>query len=246
MIQLLITALVSMLLQPNTIPSEDASSILAKVDQNMASQSKKIKSKMVVHGRRGDREIVSLGYSQGSEKSFTEYLSPEREKGTKMLKLGDKLWIYSPSTDRTIQLSGHMLKQSVMGSDLSYEDMMEDRKLLDLYDAKLEGEDEVNSVLAWKMTLTAKVDDVAYYKREIWVDKDKYVPVKELLYAKSGVLLKKTEYSDVKKVSGKWIPHRVLFKDQLKKGGGTEFVILQMEIDPSIPEYLFTKASLKK
>jgi hypothetical protein len=41
-----------------------------------------------------------------------------------MLRLENQLWIYSPSTDRNIQNSGHMLRQSVMGSDLSYEDML--------------------------------------------------------------------------------------------------------------------------
>ena len=49
-----------------------------------------------------------------------------------MLKLGNSFG-YSPSTDRTIQLSGHLLRQSVMGSDLSYEDMMEERKLSEIY-----------------------------------------------------------------------------------------------------------------
>ena len=54
-----------------------------------------------------------------------------------MLKLDKRLWIYSPSTDRTIQLSGHLLRQSVMGSDLSYEDMMEERKLSEVYTAEI-------------------------------------------------------------------------------------------------------------
>ncbi len=96
-----------------------------------------LESEMVIHGRRNGRTVSSKGYTEGTAKSFTEYLSPEREKGTKMLKLDDKLWIYSPSSDRTIQLSGHMLRQSVMGSDLSYEDMMEDRKLTEMYNAKV-------------------------------------------------------------------------------------------------------------
>ena len=60
----------------------------------------------------------------GSEKAFTENLSPAREAGTKMLKLKDKLWTYSPQTDRIIQISGHMLRQSINGSDMSYKDMM--------------------------------------------------------------------------------------------------------------------------
>jgi hypothetical protein len=37
------------------------------------------------------------------------------------------------SVDRTIQIAGHMLRQSVMSSDMSYEDLMEDPKLVNLY-----------------------------------------------------------------------------------------------------------------
>ena len=61
-----------------------------------------------------------------------------------MLKPGDKLWIYSPSTDLTIQLSGHMLRQSVMGSDMSYGDMMENRKLTEVYHSKVTGEETID------------------------------------------------------------------------------------------------------
>ncbi|MCK5441921.1 MAG: outer membrane lipoprotein-sorting protein, partial [Maribacter sp.] len=110
---------------PVTAQSEPkAASIIKKVDENMSSDSRVTESQMIIHGRRKSRTVSSTGYSEGYEKSFTEYLSPAREKGTKMLKLDDRLWIYSPATDRVIQLSGHMLRQSVMGSDLSYEDMM--------------------------------------------------------------------------------------------------------------------------
>ena len=42
------------------------------------------------------------------------------------------------------QLSGHLLRQSVMGSDLSYEDMMEERKLSEVYSAKIIQEENYN------------------------------------------------------------------------------------------------------
>ncbi|TFH25742.1 MAG: outer membrane lipoprotein-sorting protein, partial [Bacteroidia bacterium] len=92
--------------------------ILDRIDANMSSDTRYVKSKMVIHGPRSSRTIESESWSEGKS-GYTEYLAPAREKGTKMLKLEDKLWIFSPSTDRTIQISGHMLRQSVMGSDLS-------------------------------------------------------------------------------------------------------------------------------
>ena len=78
----------------------DADEILEKVDQNMSSKNRVVESTMIIHGRRGSRTITSRTYSVGDTKSFTEYLSPPREQGTKMLKLEDQLWIYSPDSDQ--------------------------------------------------------------------------------------------------------------------------------------------------
>jgi outer membrane lipoprotein-sorting protein len=224
----------------------DAKTILAKVDANMLSKSTITESQMVIRGRRTDRTITSVGYSEGEFKSFTEYLAPEREKGTKMLKLEDRLWIYSPSSDRTIQLSGHMLRQSVMGSDLSYEDMMEDRELLDMYNATVQREEVVDGRKTWVLELMAKVEDVSYHKRKVWIDQERFVPLKEELYAKSGQMLKKTIMSEITQIDGRWFPKRVNYKDMLKSGKGTDFVVLKIQFDVEIPSHIFTKASLRK
>ena len=220
--------------------------ILKKIDMNMTSSTQVLTSKMVIHSRRGSRTVASKSWMEGESKTFSEYLSPAREKGTKMLKLEDKLWIYSPSTDRIIQISGHMLRQSVMGSDLSYEDMMEDSRLRNKYEALVTGSEITDDRDCWIVELTATVDDVAYYKMKLWVDKERWVPLKEELFAKSGKLLKKLELKDVTQVDGKWFPKKMIFKDMLKKGDGTEFIIDDVEFDTDIPEHIFSKASLRK
>jgi outer membrane lipoprotein-sorting protein len=242
---ILILLLPSLMFAPES-SSLTAEQIIQKVDDNMAAKTRISTSEMVIYGKRKERRIRSKSWSEGSEKSFTEYLSPAREKGTKMLKLEDRLWIYTPSTDRTIQLSGHMLRQSVMGSDLSYEDMMEDRELLDIYNAKLEKEEVLNGQKTYVLKLTAKVEDVSYYSRKIWVDAKYFVPLKEELFAKSGKMLKKTTLSEVKQFGKRWYPTKINYKDMLKDGKGTDFIIHTMEFDANIPEHIFSKAALKK
>jgi outer membrane lipoprotein-sorting protein len=220
--------------------------ILKKVDENQYSQTKIATSRMIIHGRRGNRTIEAKTWIQGSDTSFTEYLAPAREKGTKMLKLGDKLWMYSPSTDRTIMISGHMLRQSVMGSDLSYEDMMEDHRLENLYDAQVSGEDTLDGRPCWILDLIAKKENIAYYSRKIWVDKVRYIMLKENRYAKSGKLLKTTEIWDVERIDNRWVAKSVLFKDVLKQGEGTEFILDSIQFNIAIPDYIFSKAALRK
>ncbi len=212
----------------------------------MSSDNRIFESSMTIHGSRASRTITSRSYAVGDKQSFTEYLSPAREQGTKMLKLENQLWIYSPSTDRIIQIAGHMLRQSVMGSDLSYEDMMEDRKITEIYSAIVTGDEIIDNRKAWILELTAKVSDVAYHKRKMWVDAERYVPVREELYAKSGQLLKRTTLSEVENINGRWFPMKVVYKDMLKQGDGTEFRMTSIKFDQKIPEHIFTKASLKQ
>ena len=226
--------------------AQSAEEIIKKVDDNMISISQVSTSDMVIHGRRKVRTVSSKNYTEGSEKSFTEYLAPEREKGTKMLKLEDKLWIYNPSSDRTIQISGHMLKQSVMGSDLSYEDMMEERKLMEMYEAKIIKEELLSGRKTWVLELNAIVEDASYEKQMMWVDQERFVPLKQELYAKSGKLLKSVRLSEVKKFGDRWQPTKINYKDMLKAGKGTDFIIKEIEFDVDIPAYIFSKAALKK
>jgi outer membrane lipoprotein-sorting protein len=209
----------------------DPKEILRRIDKNMSSENRVFTSRMIIHGRRNTRTVLSRTWAAGEKKSFTEYLFPAREQGTKMLKLDDQLWIFSPSSDRIIQIAGHMLRQSVMGSDLSYEDLMEDK---------------IGDRLCWVLKLTAFDPEVAYQGMKLWVDQERNIPLKEELYAKSGTLLKRTELSDVTLIKNRWYPKKIVFKDVLKEGEGTEFIMDEVNFDVVIPDYIFSKASLKK
>ena len=134
-----------------------ANDIMRAMDKNLNAESRIVTSKMVVRGRRNSRTIESKNWVVGTELAFTEYLSPPREAGTKMLKLGQKLYTYSPQTDRVIQISGHMLRQSVMGSDMSYNDMMEDRPIEELYKATIEGSVNLDGRDHWIIVLLSLI-----------------------------------------------------------------------------------------
>lgn len=243
-----ITALLLIFLAYSSLYAQypDGNKILMRIDQNLSSENRYYSSTMIIHGRRTSITFKLKTWTAGTEKSFTEYLFPVREQGTKMLKLGDQLWIYSPDADRTIQISGHMLQQSVMGSDLSYEDLMEDSKLTNQYNAVIMGEEIVDGHNCWIIELTALSPEIAYYGRKLWVDQERDIPLREEMYAKSGTLLKKSQLSDVQRINDRWYPKKLIFKDMLKEGMGTELIIDEIEFNISIPEHVFLKANLKK
>ena len=225
----------------------NAENIMKEIDKNLNAESRIITSRMVVRGRRSSRTIESKNWVIGTDLAFTEYLSPPREAGTKMLKLGEKLYTYSPQTDRVIQISGHMLRQSVMGSDMSYNDMMEDRTMKELYKATIEGSAKVDGRDHWIMVLDAKVKGLSYPKRRTWVDKEYLLPIKEELYAKSGKLLKTASLEGIKRIQGRWFPSKFVYKDELKRNSkGTEWIIDNIEFNKKIPDSRFSKALLRK
>ncbi len=234
---------VTIVLSAQNYPS--GKSILDKVDDNMSSKNRVSTSKMIIEGARITRTMEMKTWSVGDKKSFSEYLAPAREKGTKMLKLDNKLWIYSPTTDRTVQISGHMLRQSVMGSDVSYEDMMNDCPLLEQYKADVTSEEIIDGRKCYVLTLIAILPDVSYYRQKLWVDEERFVALKSEMYAKSDKLLKQTLLSNIKKVQGRWFPMTIVYKDMLKSGNGTKILFDEIQFDVPISESIFNKSNLK-
>lgn len=240
---ILLLTFCSLSLYAQNYPS--GNSLLDKIDANMSSETVIMTASMQVNSARATRTMTLKMWGEGDKKSFTEYLSPAREKGTKMLKLDKQLWLYSPSTDRIIQISGHMLRQSVMGSDLSYEDMMNDTPMQQQYNALVTGEDVVDGRKCWVLELTAKVSDINYHSQKLWVDRERFVPLKIQQFAKSGKQLKETTLLDIKQIQGRWYPMRMIYKDMLKDGKGTEFTINEIMFNQNIPANVFNKSNLK-
>lgn len=228
----------------------DAGEILRRIDKQMVTQSAEATATMIITNRRGrETRITSRSWSKGETTSLVEYLSPAREKGVKMLRMEDVLWMYTPQADRVIQISGHMLRQSVSGSDLSYEDMVDNGKLLDIYDAEVVGEEDFMDRPCYVLRLRAKAgaDEVAYAQRKVWVDKLRYLPLKEERYAKDGTtLLKLFEIRSVQKIDDRWYPKEMYFKDVLAKGQGTRYIVDEIKFGVDIPDYMFSKAALRE
>jgi len=244
---LLSTLIILSFVCPVAAEPPTAEDILNKIDQNLVVEQAFAVTTMKVHGRAGTRTITSQSWTKGDDQTLVEYLSPPREKGKKMLKLGDKLWTYTPEpNDRIITIAGHLLRQSVMGSDLSYEDITENASLAEAYRAEVVGQERMRDRECVVVSLTAKNPDVAYYARKIWVDTERWLPLREERFARSGRLLKTFDIIEVFQAEGRWYPRKMIFKDALSRGEGTEYIIDSIDFNVDIPDHLFTKASLRR
>jgi outer membrane lipoprotein-sorting protein len=182
---------------------------------------------------------------EGAEKALAEFTNPQ-DKGTKYLKINKELWIYFPSEQDVVKISGHMLKEGMMGSDVSYEDALESDALHKKYAATLTGEETCEDHTCYVLTLDATVKDAPYYKRKMWVDKDLFIQWKEEMYAKSGALLKVSHVLDVKRIGSRHFPVKVELVNKLRKDTKTVFEMSDVVFDVRLAANVFSLQNLQR
>jgi outer membrane lipoprotein-sorting protein len=221
--------------------------ILEKIDKNTVFQTAYSEVDMIITTRNRTITKSMVGYSMGNEKSFIEFLNPPRDKGTKLLRIGDIVKIYYPSAERVMRLSGHMLRQSMMGSDFSYEDMTERaKKMREEYSGDIKEDEVFKERPCYVLVLTSKIKKQTYYTRRIWVDRERFVGLKEELYAMSGKLLKVLTVEDIKTFKNRYYPVRITMEDKLRSNSRTEMVIKKIDFDIPIPDETFSERRLMK
>lgn len=240
----------SSLAQAAEVP--DAKTLLAKIDGNMTFSTRTMTVTMTSVNERRTRSFTMVAYGKGEDTASIEYKAPAREAGTKMLRMGDELWMYMPAVEKTQKISGHMLRQGMMGTDVSYEDMMAAGDLLSQYDAKVIGAEDCGGLSAgrscWKMELIAKDATVSYPKRTTWIDQEYGTLARQDLYALSGMLLKTWEMTDVKDFdSGKrHFPTKMVITDKLQAGTSTTLTMTDINFGVTLEDEVFSTRWLER
>jgi len=140
-----------------------------------------------------------------------------------------------------------MLRQGMMGSDLSYEDLMTAQKTEQIYTASITGEEALEGRACWKLMLIAKNDTVSYPKRIVWVDRETLIPAKQELYALSGMLLKTWTMTDVKEYDGgRRFPGTMEIRDHVKKDTITRLEFSDLTFGVELPKDRFTLRWLER
>ena len=220
--------------------------ILSKMDLNRDYFTISAQATMSIHikGEVRTKHMTIKGITKG-KKSIVEFTNPE-DMGTKYLMLGDNLWIYFPEEQDVVKISGHLLKEGMMGSDVSYEDALEADKLSEKYAISLEREETVDGKACFVISLTGKVKDVPYFRRTMWVGKEDFVAWKEEMYAKSGKLLKVARVLAVQKVGKRLIPIKSEMENKLRANSKTVFEMTNVAFDASMDENMFTMRYLRR
>ena len=177
--------------------------------------------------------------------SLVSFLLPARDAGKLMLRNGDDMWFFDPSTKASVRLSP---QQRLMGQ-ASNGDVMTVNLAKD-YTAKLLAEEEVSDGdrrmrKAYKLGLSAATNSATYATVEYWVDAENKRPIKGRFFAESGRLLKTVYYRRYQTQLGRERPTETVIIDGLSPRSVT-LMRFSDYATPTIPQAWFHRDYLPR
>jgi outer membrane lipoprotein-sorting protein len=221
-----------------------ASEIIERMERNTDFETVYYEARMEISQRGRVNTKTMRAWADEDGRALIEFTN-KRDLGTRILKIGDDLWLFSPTADEEVRLSGEMLNQGLMGSDFSYQDALASERLTELYESTVVGIEELDGRPCYVLELVAREGArVSYYRRKMWVDTERYLGLREELYAPSGKLLKQSSTVRIEKIGERYYPMEVIMEDMTRKESSTRLVIENIVFDRPIPDDTFTRQRL--
>jgi outer membrane lipoprotein-sorting protein len=219
-----------------------AQEILAFVDGNGVYESIQYDGEMIIEiGSRKTVKTMKV-WARGTTDSFIEFTNSS-DRGAKYLKTKGSLRAWTPDVERVVVITG---KDRFMGSDLSFEDTMENGALTERYDAALTGTETYNGRQCWVLELKVKPSRTeSYPKRRLWIDTATHDLLHYELYALSGAVSKEYSILRVEEIGGRRFPVELEVRDRTRQNSKTSFIMRNIRIDEPIPDSVFSEQNLR-
>jgi outer membrane lipoprotein-sorting protein len=229
--------------------SPSAAELLRRVDDNEIYSTIEYEGEMIIEYQNRRYVKTMRAWARENADSFFEFTNPE-DRGTKYLRRSGRLYVYSPDTEEVMLISGHMLKESMMGSDMSYEDTIENEKLINRYDPSVAGSGLWNlgdqSRDCWLLELRAKRRSESYPRRLLWIDKETGDCLHYELFALSGAKIKEYNLVRIEVFGGRRFPVELEIRDLLRRGSKTTMVMRNVVLDRPIADSVFSQRNLSR
>ncbi len=217
--------------------------IVRKADAAAAFKTAEMSGELRVTDRFGTKISTFNSWSRGENESLIEFTSTA-ERGQKILRTEDEIYLYYPDAEEVIRMQGSALRQGMLGSDISYEDMTGGKDRTSQYDIALTGEESLLGRDCWVLTLTAKTRTVPYPKEIVWIDKKDFILMKGEYFTKSDRMLKEIEVLSIRDFDGITLADKTRISDKLKSGSETVMIINDLKVNIKLDDSVFSLEEL--
>ena len=189
------------------------------------------------------------------QKRLIRFLAPADVKGTATLLIehsdgDDDIWIYLPALHKVRRLVASNKKDSFVGTDFSYGDIIGHR--VDDWTYTYVGSEDVDGAKCHVIEALPKTPDVGtnsgYGKRKLWIRADNYVAVKGEYADTGGSPVKQFSARDVREIDPtehKWQAFHLEMKNT-QTGHSTEIDFGKLEVGVGLDDEQFTERYLEK
>lgn len=179
-------------------------------------------------------------------RSFVRIVAPAKEAGIGSLRIGNEMWNYLPSVERTIKIPPSMMLQPWMGSDFTNDDLVKESSVVDDYVHKVLGEETLEDQPVYRVEATPKPDAPVVWGRIVYWVRKNFIPVKQEYYGDRGELERVMSFSQIGPVGGRTIPKRWEMKPVAKAGNSTVITVKDAAYNIAIEDEVFSQRNLQK
>ncbi len=215
----------------------------------------RMKMEMVLRDRQGQQSIRQIRGSvlevEGDgDKYLMVFETPADIKGTAFLSFAhpsrsDEQWLYLPSLKRTKRIASDNKAGSFMGSEFAFEDITTQE--LQKYEYKYLGDEKLAERASFKIEQVPRYEGSGYIRQLMWVDSERYVPLKVEFYDRRGELRKTLRFDGYKLYEGKFWKASSMTMDNHQNGKSTVITlsgyqfrsgVAEQDFDPQRLEYV--------
>lgn len=178
--------------------------------------------KMILRNKQGDESnrsirIKVLEVNNDGDKSLTIFDNPVDVKGTAFLSFShavnaDEQWLYLPALKRVKRISSSNKSGPFMGSQFAFEDLASFE--VDKYHYKYLRDEKLDELDAFVVENYPQYKHSGYTRQIVWIDQQRYIPLKVEYYDRKNDLLKTLKFDGYKQYLNQyWRAHNQVMEN---------------------------------
>lgn len=236
----------------------DAAQRGLQIAEEMTRRDKGFKSfrmnmEMVLRDRQGQSSVrqiraAVLEVDGDGDKVVMMFETPADTRGTVFLSFAhadkaDDQWLYLPSIKRTKRIASETRAGSFMGSEFAFEDMTAQE--LRKYDYKYLGDDKLAERSSAKLERIPRYEGSGYTRQVMWVDAERFIPLKIEFYDRRNELLKTLNFSGYKLHENKFWKAGTMAMENHQSGKSTVITLSNYQFRAGVSEQDFDPQRLE-
>ncbi len=242
----------SPLVQADTVKGLEIMTEVEHRDLGWADMSANLK--MRLKNKNGDEHerslrMKTLEMQNDGDKSLSIFDSPRDVKGTAFLSFthaleADEQWLYLPALKRVKRISSSNKSGPFLGSEFAFEDLSSFE--LKKYHYDYLGDEVINGILCFMIETQPQYEHSGYTRTLVWIDKQRYIPIKIDYYDRKNALLKTQTFDNYQQYLGQyWRVNQSLMTNHLT-GKSTALIWENYQFRQGLTERQFDKNTLKR